>query len=77
MTKKFLNILDEVEIEQPATPAASESTMASESGVLKNDVHGQCPKCSGVMGKGMLGTSGEEVYYCKSCRVSGPLEISE
>lgn len=75
MTKKFLNILDDVKL--PSEETTSESTMKSESGILTNDVFGQCPKCTNAMGKARLGTTNEEVYYCKNCRVTSPIDISE
>lgn len=77
MTKKFINILDDVEIDvKPQPSEESSSSMTSESGILTNDTHGECPKCQGTMGKARL-ASDEEVYYCKNCRVSSPLEASE
>ena len=70
---RIVNILDDVADE---SKKASESAISSESGVLANDKHGVCPKCNGHMGFAML-AGNEEVYYCKTCRVSSPIEIHE
>lgn len=66
---KYVNILNDDE-------NRTESSMESESGVLKNDTLGECPKCQSTMGKARI-ASHEEVYYCKTCRVSSPIEASE
>lgn len=67
---KYVNILDDVETDKKESESAVEST----SGILTNDTNGVCPKCKNNMGSGII-AGGEEVYYCKTCRVSSPLEM--
>ena len=63
------------DIQQPQPKSESNEQMVSVS-ALSNDIYGQCPKCKKQMGQARL-AGNETVYYCKTCRVSSPIEISE